>query len=97
MERTPSSPLAAVRGGWEGPTQGGDTALISTEFDDAWRLDGTQTAPARAFGWATSFAVDGQTDVRIVYGAQLPRTIELWLLAALWLVALWVTRKPVRR
>ncbi len=96
-ERTPSSPLAAVRGGWEGPTQGGDTALISTEFDDAWRLDGTQTAPARAFGWATSFAVDGQTDVRIVYGAQLPRTIELWLLAALWLVALWVTRKPVRR
>ncbi|MGZ4149863.1 MAG: glycosyltransferase family 2 protein [Actinomycetota bacterium] len=97
LRQIPSSPLSAVQGGWAGPTDGGDTALVATEFDGAWRLEGTQTAPARAFGWATSFTVGAGSDVRIVYGSQLPRTIEMWVLAALWLVALWVTRKPVRR
>jgi hypothetical protein len=31
------------------------------------------------------------------YGSQLPRSIEIWLLAGLWLAALWITRKPVAR
>ena len=35
--------------------------------------------------------------VSIRYGAQLSRTIAMWVLAAVWLVALWITRKPVAR
>ncbi|MGE5227153.1 MAG: glycosyltransferase family 2 protein [Planctomycetaceae bacterium] len=97
LQPLPTTPLPSVEGGWAGPTEGHDTALVSTEYDGAWRLEGTETSPARAFGWATSFTVSGRPDVRIVYGSQLPRTIELWVLLACWLVALWVTRKPVRR
>lgn len=93
----PGSPLEAVEGGWSGPTEGGNLAVISTEFDGAWELEGSSEAPESAFGWATDFPIEGQTTVRISYGAQLPRTIESWLLALVWAAALWITRKPVRR
>lgn len=94
----PSVPLRPLgsSAGWEGETVGGNLALVSTEFDGAWRLDGSEAPPERAFGWSTSFPV--VTDpVTITYGAQLPRTVELVVLAVLWAAALWVTRKPVRR
>jgi hypothetical protein len=35
--------------------------------------------------------------VDIRYGTQLPSTVAAWLLAVVWAVALWVTRKPVAR
>jgi GT2 family glycosyltransferase len=97
LQPLPSTPLAQVQGGWAGGSAGHDTALVSTEYDGAWRLEGSPASPTHAFGWATSFGVDARADVRIDYGAQLPRTIELWTLLAFWLVALWVTRKPVGR
>ncbi len=53
--------------------------------------------PQVSFGWATDFPVEGQASVQVIYGAQLPRTIESWLLLVLWAAALWITRKPVRR
>lgn len=96
LRSVPGAPLTRIDGDWEGATGGGDLAVISTEYDGAWRLEGSDTVPDRAFGWSTSFPVTGSF-VRIAYGGQLPRTIQTVLLALLWLLALWITRKPVRR
>jgi hypothetical protein len=70
--------------------------FLSTEFDGAWTIEGSDATPSAAFGWATSF---GATDapVAVRYGAQLPATIQAWLLALAWAAALWITRKPVAR
>ena len=91
-----AAPLTPIEGGWSGEAGEGNLAVVSTESDPAWTLDGSDgTEPGSAYGWAVSFPVEGAVIIR--YGAQLPRTIESWLLAALWAAALWVTRKPVRR
>ena len=89
-------PLRATEGGWDGDAAGGPV-VISTEFDGAWTLEGSDTPPERSFGWSTSFREVGPGPVEIRYGAQLPRTIAIALLAAVWAVALWITRKPVAR
>ena len=96
LTAVPAVPLPQVEGGWSGATGGGNVAVVSTEFDDAWTVQGRTDQPARAFGWATSFPVSGPS-VSIRYGAQLPRTIAIWVLAAVWAAALWITRKPVAR
>ena len=92
----PAAPLAQVEAGWSGPAGDGTLAVVSTEFDGSWELTGRATGPEPAFGWATSFRVSGPS-VSIRYGAQLPRTIAIWVLAAVWAAALWITRKPVAR
>jgi GT2 family glycosyltransferase len=89
------SPLEQVQGGWEGG-KGTGPVFVSTEFDGAWELEANDDAPLTTFGWATGFAAQ-QAPVAVRYGAQLPATVQAWLLAALWAVALWVTRKPVAR
>ena len=89
-------PLKATEGGWEGDAAGGPIA-ISTEFDGAWGLVGRDTSPERSFGWSTSFREVAEGPVEVRYGAQLPRTIAIALLAAVWAAALWITRKPVAR
>jgi hypothetical protein len=96
LTSVPAVPLSQVEGGWSGATGGGNLAVVSMEFDDAWTVQGPVAEPARAFGWATSFPVDGPS-ISIRYGAQLPRTIAVWVLAAVWIAALWITRKPVAR
>jgi hypothetical protein len=97
LEPISNDPLEEVRGGWDGAASADrDTVYLSSEFDDAWTLEGGDAAPSTAFGWATSFPASGQV-VHVRYGAQLPRTIEIVLLGGLWVAALWVTRKPVRR
>jgi hypothetical protein len=88
--------LAPVEGGWFGPSAGGDLAAVATAYDPSWQVLGTDVGPEQSFGWATAF--DGTSgDVQIRFGDQFPRTLAIWLLAAVWAVALWVTRKPVRR
>jgi hypothetical protein len=89
------SPLTQVSGGWDGG-EGSGPIWISTEFQGAWEIEGSDAAPASALGWATSFPTQ-QAPVAVRYGAQLPATIQAWLLAALWAAALWITRKPVAR
>jgi hypothetical protein len=69
---------------------------LSSEFDGAWRLAGSDARPQRSFGWATSFT-NVPDDIEITFADQFPRTLSIWLLAAAWAVALWITRKPVRR
>jgi len=91
----PAVPLREVPGGWDGPAADG-TVFLSTEHDDDWMLEGSTAPPDVAFGWATSFpATGGAVEVR--HGGALPAKIEVALLTVLWLVALWVTRKPVAR
>jgi len=87
--------LSRAAGGWAG-VSGPGLVLLASEFDDAWRLEGSSAQPQRAFGWGTAFPTAGGS-VRVRYGSQLPRSIEIWLLAGLWLAALWITRKPVAR
>jgi hypothetical protein len=87
-------PLTQVLGGWSGTATVGGLAIVSTEFDDDWTTSGAPPEPA--FGWATSFETT-PGPVRMTFGAQTSATIEAWVLAVLWLGALWVTRKPVAR
>jgi GT2 family glycosyltransferase len=88
-------PLASAGEGWAGEVAGDGLALVSTEFDRGWRSSqGHEATPA--YGWATSFDVD-PGPLRISFGDQAAATVRAWVLAALWLAALWVTRKPVPR
>ncbi len=90
-----ASPLRAVQGGWDG--EGGGPVVISTEYDDAWELVGSGESASDSFGWGTGFASSDVGAIEVRYGAQLPRTIAIALMACLWAVALWITRKPVAR
>jgi hypothetical protein len=90
-----SAPMAQVEGGWDGPAEDGLVA-IATEYSGDWDIVGSTQAPQRSFGWATAFA-DTHGPVQVRYGAQWIRTLEIALMTILWAVALWVTRKPVRR
>jgi hypothetical protein len=92
----PATALSRAPGGWSGTAPAAGLTLLSTEFDAAWEIEGSPDPPARAFGWATAFDAEAGS-VRVRYGAQLPRTIEIVLLAGLWIAAVWVTRKPVAR
>jgi hypothetical protein len=89
--------LDAVPGGFRGSSPGG-TALLAGEFADGWRLhaDGGQVRPTESFGWGTAFEA-AAGDVRITYAKQSARNLMIGVLAILWLAALWITRKPVRR
>jgi GT2 family glycosyltransferase len=87
--------LEPTADGWEGDTGGGTLAIVTDEFDDAWTID-PPAAPRRAFGWAMSMDASGD-HATIAFQGDLPRAISTWILAALWLAALWITRKPVRR
>jgi GT2 family glycosyltransferase len=88
-------PMTPVTGGWDGPAADG-LPLLSTEYDTAWGVEGTDATPRKSFGWATAFAPT-RGPIAVRYGAQLSRTIEIVLLGVLWLAALWITRKPVSR
>jgi len=89
------APLTQVEGGWEGG-KGSGPVFVSTEFQGAWHVEGSDDDPFTAFGWAAGFERQ-EAPVAVRYGAQLPATIQAWLLAAIWAVALWITRKPVAR
>jgi GT2 family glycosyltransferase len=88
-------PLEQVQGGWQGG-RGSGPVFVSTEFQGAWRVDGSDASPTTAFGWATGFGSQ-RAPVSVRFGSQLPATIQAWLLAAIWVAALWITRKPVAR
>ncbi|HVF09064.1 MAG TPA: glycosyltransferase family 2 protein [Actinomycetota bacterium] len=87
--------LRRIDGGWEGG-RGTGPIYLSTEFQGDWKLEGSDDDPFTAFGWATAFAAQ-PAPVTIRQASQLPATIQVVVLAALWLAALWFTRKPVAR
>jgi hypothetical protein len=69
--------------------------VAEDQFDAGWRVEnaGERTTPRLAFGYAISSAVE-PAEVRFEYIDQWVRTIEMSVLGVLWLIALWVTRKP---
>lgn len=94
----------AIAAPGEDPADG--VVLLADQFDGGWRLEGEsrggggaiEATPSRSFGWAVALPYPaGAGDVRAVHAGQTRRTIEVWVLAALWAAALWITRKPVRR
>ncbi|MGH2595929.1 MAG: glycosyltransferase [Actinomycetota bacterium] len=99
LPRSHAYPLSAVLGGWAGVSPSAGIVAVSTAFSADWRLEalnGPQVQPREAFGWSTSFeARAGALHIRFV--GQWARTLEMVALGLLWLVALWITRKPVTR
>jgi hypothetical protein len=93
-----ATPLSPVGGGWTGRGTGAGSVLLGYGFSPNWRLESSSgtVAGTRAFGWATTFAAPSGA-FRIRYADQWVRTAEIALLGALWLVALWITRKPAAR
>ena len=97
IEASPDVIARALEGGGETFTGSADAAghvVVSEQFDAGWRVDnaGEVLAPFAGYGWAIAAPVQpGEVTVR--YTRQWLRTAELALLALLWVVALWVTRK----
>jgi GT2 family glycosyltransferase len=99
----PISPVEAgveVKGGWDG--RAGEGAVwVGDSYAPGWRLmAGTSLSvpPSMALGWGMTFQPpDPAGPVEIRYIDQWIRTTEMIALALLWLVAVWVTRKPARR
>jgi hypothetical protein len=78
------------------PVEVAGEVVASDQFDSGWRVEngGERIAPHRAFGFASASPVEAG-DVSFLYTDQWVRTIEMSVLAVLWLLALWITRKPV--
>ena len=88
--------LEHVDGGWEGSTQEDGYAYIATQYAPGWDAenDGLPAEIKDAFGWALGASVEAGA-VSFSYDRQWVRTVEMLVLAALWVAALWITRKPV--
>jgi hypothetical protein len=75
--------------------------MVATDYDGRWRLvteGGPEGLPFRAFGWGLGFdAAAGTSHVSVSYRGQTARTLQLAILAVLWLAALWVTRRRTGR
>lgn len=90
-----TAPLEPAGSGWEGTVPGPESglALIADEYDPAWSgsVEGASVEPFPAFGWALGFrSVPGRIE------AEPDATgwnIQLAVLAALWMAALWVVRR----
>jgi GT2 family glycosyltransferase len=71
--------------------------VAATSYDARWRLqteDETETLPFRAFGWGLGFdAPAAATRVLVSFRGQSARSLQLTVLAALWLAGLWFTRR----
>jgi GT2 family glycosyltransferase len=98
--------LRAVPGGYRGSAKGRGTgvALVGDQFGPGWQRWPSsprgQTVPAtRAFGWGLLVPVDsaGGVVVGIRFADQWQRTAEMAGLAFMWVISLWITRKPARR
>jgi GT2 family glycosyltransferase len=97
IQASPDVIARALEGGGETFTGTADAAghvVVSEQFDAGWRVDnaGDALAPFAGYGWAVAAPVQpGEVTVR--YTRQWLRTVELALLALVWAIALWVTRK----
>ncbi|MFB3738069.1 MAG: glycosyltransferase family 2 protein [Candidatus Velamenicoccus archaeovorus] len=91
-----TTPLLATPQGLDVP-EGEGIAYLAQQYDPGWRARSPEVAvrPERAFGWAMAFPDAGGTT--IVFARQWVRTLEVALLAVLWVAALWVTRRRAAR
>jgi GT2 family glycosyltransferase len=95
------APLAGPAKALHGVAPSDSMVLLSQQFDPRWRLvpasGGAPAPPVRAFGWAIGFRPNESASSSTVrFGGQAVRTLQISLLCALWVVGLWITRRPVR-
>ncbi|HEU5225907.1 MAG TPA: hypothetical protein VFV29_08905, partial [Actinomycetota bacterium] len=69
--------------------------VVTQQLEAGWRVEngGEVLAPFPGYDWAIAAPVQAGT-VAVRFTDQWVRTVELFLLALLWGIALWVTRKP---
>jgi GT2 family glycosyltransferase len=99
LELAPYEGSAELRrdgAGWAGTLEGEGTAVVADQFAAGWRV---VTADRRAasfegLGWTVA-GPGGPGRVSVAFDEQWLRTVQMWILAFLWAIALWVTRKPV--
>jgi hypothetical protein len=92
--------LQSVVGGYDGTNAAPGSIWIADQFAPGWqlRLGGREIPTTKLFGWQNGFTIDsGSGPFTIRYTDQWIRDAEMAALAVLWLIALWVTRKPVRK
>jgi hypothetical protein len=75
--------------------------LLAQQDSGGWRLDprsgGPSVRPVRAFGWAVGFLPpSGPSGFDVRFDRQRAKTVQVLLLALLWVAALWLTRRPIR-
>ena len=88
-------PLASTVDGWTGQSEGGYLYLARQRTSSVRASAGGHALPIRsAFGWATGFPDTAPGPVRVWFAGGWLRTLEMSVLAALWMAALWITRKP---
>jgi hypothetical protein len=97
LRGTGAQPATKVEGGWDVTITGGGELLVATEYTPGWRATaaGAVLGVDRSFGWATRVDVPAGAGplVQLRFADQWLRTAEMWVLVALWVVALWITRK----
>jgi GT2 family glycosyltransferase len=94
LGRIASVQLTPAIDGWNGSASKSDVPYLATEFSAGWHAG---AVPAqRAFGWAT-WLPGASGFLQIRHSRDLAHTAALWVLGALWLAALWITRRPVVR
>jgi GT2 family glycosyltransferase len=96
LDDTTAMPATVVPGGWDATSTSPGTLLLASERLSGYRATDGAGVPldvATSFGWATRVATPpGEVHVR--YADQWRRTSVVWVLAILWMAALWITRKP---
>jgi hypothetical protein len=96
LDDTTAVPTTVVPGGWAATTTVPGALLLASEWLPGYRAsdaEGTGLDVATSFGWAMRVTMPpGEVHVR--YADQWQRTAGVWVLAILWIAALWITRKP---
>jgi hypothetical protein len=88
-------PLSGGGSRFEGSAEPGQAAYLADQGRD-WRNrseQGDLAVPRTAFGWAMAFPVERSGPVVLEFAGQWLRRLELVVLALLWGIALWVTRR----
>jgi hypothetical protein len=82
--------------GFVGPVHGAGAVLLADQYAGGWRAGGgkARVAPQRIFGWAMRFPVSARGRVTLNPPGQTPRRVEIAIVALVWLLALWITRRP---
>jgi GT2 family glycosyltransferase len=96
LDDTTAVPATVVPGGWDATTTAPGTLLLAFEWLPGYLAsdaEGTDLDVATSFGWAMR-VTSPPGDVHVRYADQWQRTAEVWVLAILWIAALWITRKP---
>jgi hypothetical protein len=99
LELAPYEGAAELQGdgaAWVGALEAEGTAVVADQFDAGWRVaTGEQRLPAfEGLGWAVA-GPGGPGEISVIFSSQWLRTTQMWILAISWLMALWITRKPV--